>query len=327
VDPSNLGNCGSSCAPCTSGQICTADSSDPAGFSCQTCPSGQTACNGQCVDLNSPTSCGTSTSPGQCSIQQCAAPAGGTATCNNGQCGQTCPSGQEPFNNQCVPVCPSGTTRDPTTGQCSNCPAGQMSCNGQCVDSSDNAHCGACNAPCGFTQVCQADSSAASGFSCQSCPSGQFLDSSGTSCVSSCGPGEVPGQFFGPGGVPYTQCFACSSRYPGSTVCGNTCSFLNDAANCGSCGNACPSTSSGNGICVNGACSLDCYLDPITGDALHACGSPPVCVDLDRDPNNCGVCGNVCSPGLTCTALYGGVSHFSPGCVDCSLEPPGNCGG
>ena len=91
---------------------------------CKNCPKGQTACNGKCVDPNTafqsdPSNCGS------CG-NACTAPTGGTATYTNGQCGQTCPSGQEVFNGQCIDKCPEGQTRDQSTGQClgEECPPG-----------------------------------------------------------------------------------------------------------------------------------------------------------------------------------------------------------
>jgi hypothetical protein len=115
-DPNNPNNC-----------ICN----DPA----------QTFCTNynQCINLNSPESCGTPTATSNgisCDdVKTCAAPTGGTATCDSGQCGQTCsPVGDiqyEPFNGACVPKCATGATRD-ASGNC-QCPSGQVVQNGACT--------------------------------------------------------------------------------------------------------------------------------------------------------------------------------------------------
>jgi len=109
------------CAPCPAGQVPNA-----AGDACQSCPSGQTACNGQCVDLSSPQSCGTSTAPGQCTIQQCQNPSGGTAVCTNGQCSTT--------------TC---TITSPGTPSFNG-----IVCNGACVNPGVDANCGRCDRQC-----------------------------------------------------------------------------------------------------------------------------------------------------------------------------------
>jgi hypothetical protein len=109
---------------------------------------------------------------------------------------------------------------------------------------------------------------------------------------------------------------ACSG---GSTRCGAVCTDLQtDRANCGACGKACLVDEG----CVMGKCAKACQpgltacprkAPPPTdagadaaadasGDAATDAGAPfdagPLsaedCVDLKRDPNNCGACGSVC---------------------------------
>lgn len=71
----------------------------------------------------------------------------------------------------------------------------------------------------------------------------------------------------------------------GGAACIDT---MNDAANCGACGLACPS-----GIgCSEGSC-----MCPGGGEV---CGD--ACVDTQADPNNCGACGETCTGGLVCLA-------------------------
>jgi hypothetical protein len=104
----------------------------------------------------------------------------------------------------------------------------------------------------------------------------------------------------------------------GTTRCGTVClDVQSDTSNCGECGKKC-----GQGeACTQGKCVLLCTggltvcaraAAPIadastpvdgatpteagTGDAGPGNASSSVCSDLQTDPNNCGMCGNVCPP-------------------------------
>ena len=103
-----------------------------------------------------------------------------------------------------------------------------------------------------------------------------------------------------------------------------------DPANCGNCGNGCPS----NQTCLSGACG------PPGG-----CGSGQTlcsgqCVSLQNNLNNCGACGNVCQQAqnstpvcsggvcsLVCHAGYGDCDHNpNDGCEINLQTDPNNCG-
>lgn len=146
---SDSANCGACGTECSMGQRCTAGSC--------ACPTGQTACGGQCVD--------TRTDEAHCGAcgRACAA---GTA-CGAGSCG--CPAGQTMCGTRCVNLqtdatqcgmcgrtCPSGSTCN--AGVCSTvCAAGQTQCSGRCVNvQTDAAHCGACGAACAAGTGCAA---------------------------------------------------------------------------------------------------------------------------------------------------------------------------
>jgi len=76
-----------------------------------------------------------------------------------------------------------------------------------------------------------------------------------------------------------------------AAMCSNQCTDLKtDNANCGKCGNACPS----GATCVQGNCQCSA--------TSTKCGA--VCVDAKTDNANCGKCGNVC--GNDAGAIMGG---------------------
>ncbi|MGC2572248.1 MAG: hypothetical protein WA364_12110 [Candidatus Nitrosopolaris sp.] len=173
----------------------------------------QTYCTNynQCINLNSPESCGTpSVILGGVScddVKTCAAPTGGSATCDSGQCGQTCnPIGgieEEVCNGTCVPKCPSGATRDPTTCTCP-CPSDKPDvCGNICVNThdADPTNCGGCGVDnpsfkCQQGTTCKTDfdpNTGAPNTRCvKVCPAGQ-MDCNGQCKVGICSTCTDPG--------------------------------------------------------------------------------------------------------------------------------------
>src|SRR5271157_3178399 len=83
---------------------------------------------------------------------------------------------------------------------------------------------------------------------------------------------------------------------------GNCVNLQTDSANCGSCGNKCPSPSAPT--CLNGKCVCSDILCPcIAGDPYCPAGVKAKCTNavyLQVDKFNCGSCGNVCPGTLSC---------------------------
>ncbi|MEZ4391011.1 MAG: MXAN_6577-like cysteine-rich protein [Polyangiales bacterium] len=116
----------------------------------------------------------------------------------------------------------------------------------------------------------------------------------------------------GPADVPPT----CGA---GQSVCSGVCvNLMTNSANCGSCGNGCPSGRS----CVTGACA--CPL------GQSSCGS--ACVNLSSNTQNCGSCGNACPSGQVCrtgscqATCASGSTLCGTQCVTTG-DDPNNCGG
>ncbi|MBL8952309.1 MAG: VCBS repeat-containing protein [Myxococcaceae bacterium] len=140
------------------------------GCSCQsvapseTCPDGQTRCDGRCVELStSPRHCG------QCGMA-CSSSSNGVAACVDGRCVAACTAGFADCDGDsstgcetdvrtsathcggCRRLCSAAAGATPTcsNGVCAGCSANTRACGADCVDvNTDARHCGACGVACG----------------------------------------------------------------------------------------------------------------------------------------------------------------------------------
>lgn len=281
------------------------------------CPEGTHACGAECVDSNSPDSCGESCAP-------CLAPVGGAATCEGGQCGGTCDPEQRLCAGACVAAgapcdasCPAEThdcaglcaddfsvnscgaacvpCPTPSNGQatcdgvaCGTlCNDGFHECNGQCLDSGSVDSCGVACAPCvaptGGTVSCNGGACA------PSCPLGQQL------CAGACLPSNA----------------ACNGACPGGTHdCGGVCLSNTGINSCGSSCTPCPSVPNAQTTCNGATCRVsclggfhDCSGQCLANTSVNSCGTTACTACPGPGPNgqaSCdGVrCGAVCNTGF-----------------------------
>jgi hypothetical protein len=246
----------------------------PSGASCAgglcACPTGQTLCNGACVDLTSSDEncgvCGARCAAGQ----QCLSGSCGVTGCPSGKrvCGAACVDLQSDADNcaACGNACGGGRVCVAATCQC---PAGLAYCGTSCVNlSTDIANCGACGHQC-------------SGGTCNgvcSCPPGQSL------CGDTCRNTQTDPLACGACGRPCATGQTCQNSTcvcgNGYALCGGACiPVANDSANCGGCNIVC----NANSACVNGACqpAVSCFSSFNT--------EPTDCAAFPLDTSKCGV--------------------------------------
>ncbi len=351
-DPAHCGACGHACK---GGEFCSG------GECAHECGAyAPDECNGLCVDTRSdPRFCG-----------GCASPCQDGELCVDGACGRQC-SGSRSL--ECDQACVDPLSDPRFCGSCDvHCALDQVCndgvcqdgcaaptpsfCGGVCVDLEHDARaCGSCAIACKAGAVCSqgscglecnADGETRCGDTCvkldsdaahcgecdHSCPSEQFC--SDGACADSCG-GDTPFEC-GSRCVSADQAQACGIQCFGDTpsLCGDGCVDLGrDAANCGSCDNACDAgqhcvesecvVSCPVGTpdvcgdaCVDlaadaqhcGACTTKCALDQqcIEGSCTPICSAPSAtpcdgsCVDTESDASNCGGCGVVCGDDQRC---------------------------
>ena len=317
-------------------------------FTAPSCPSGTSFCGGACVDTEADPQncgkCGTSCPSGFCLNKKCC-PAGtngicstsGTALCVNtrtqvdncGSCGNVCPAGHHCIDSECISVGCSGDTTD---------------CDGSCANlRTDENNCGSCGRECDVSEICCAGECRSSELYTPEC------------CVS--GPGRSHHWGRACSGI----CVDIEFDSENCSECGRQC---HDGANCvyGDC--QCPSGSGetycyGTETCTNlltdpancGGCGLECSPDRFCCPAYWGfCGDPSiqtqdccgryqricngVCVDMERDNDNCGECGRRCRDGASCVygecqCSQGGLVNYcyeSEICADWSSDPA-NCYG
>ncbi|MDQ7814239.1 MAG: hypothetical protein RDU25_00310 [Patescibacteria group bacterium] len=218
-----------------------------------------------------------------------------------GQCGISCGPNQHCFFGIC---------------KCNDDNA--MLCGNDCTPRDDRS-CTDCGIACPERSHCNA---VANPPHCDPCASGFELDTTTGACRKptrdwcgadflNCAPDQYckPASMNGPyGGYCQSSC--------GETDCDGVCTSLGyDSANCGACGNECPS----DAVCESGQCRPYCKQ-------LGFCDG--VCSDLANDWANCGACGKVCPAWSGCTQgqcdCPGSVCNGQ--CVDTSTDS-NNCGG
>lgn len=99
----------------------------------------------------------------------------------------------------------------------------------------------------------------------------------------------------------------------------------NDAANCGSCGNACRPPNA-MGVCQAGACALG-VCNPGFADCNHVAADGCE-VEVNADVASCGACGNVCMLANAVPACRLGacaVGMCNPGFADCNQVAADGC--
>jgi hypothetical protein len=167
----------------------------------------------------------------------------------------------------CGIICPSGqnSIATCTNGACGiACTPGYGNCdlnaaNG-CESNLTNSiiNCGACG---------------------QVCPARPNIPATCTDGV--CSPGDC---------FPYGDC-------DGNAANGCETNLMNDASDCGACGNICPSGPNSKATCSNGACGIACTVGYGDCDANAANG----CETALTTPADCGACGSACAAGELCT--------------------------
>ncbi len=250
------------------------------------CPAGQTACGGTCVDLSSDAlhcgACNTTCDAGaSCVSGLCGCPSSAPLTCglrcvdpqtdgaNCGRCGHACGLGQcrtgacscntSPGS---VALCPD----DPTTGTCvdlaasaSNCGA----CGNVCTSGETCASC-AVGEGCVGKCVCSPPKQVCGTGSAAVCTNVSTDPANCGSCGNACAAGQVCS-----GGTCQQTCAA------GFTLCGTSCVDLRtDPQHCGSCTNACLLGQS----CSGGTCQAACTTLTCGGSCCPApLGSATCC--------------------------------------------------
>ena len=102
--------------------------------------------------------------------------------------------------------------------------------------------------------------------------------------------------------------------------------LTNSVANCGSCGNVCPTPANATAICSASACGLgscNAGFGNCDGNPANGCET-----NITNNVNNCGACGNVCSFANgtgACTASACTIASCNAGFANCDGNGANGC--
>ena len=306
----DLQNSNQHCGGC--GNACDAGESCVDGACAAGCPAGQALCDGACTVLS-----GDRANCGACG-NACEA----DEVCTGGSCELACASGM----TECGGACKDTSNDRNNCGGCGNVCGAQESCvDGACVvqcggfastlcddtctnTDVDPANCGACGNACAAGEVCSmgtcASSCADDADVCNgSCTSLAYDPANCGGCGNACA--DRPNAT---GVCASFNCQAvcdhgyadCDDDLSSSTTNGCEVLLFDDPTNCGACGNVCPALPHASTACFAGSCTIglcDAGYTDCNGDPADGCEA-----NVDSDANNCGVCGNICPAGQTCSA-------------------------
>ena len=206
----------------------------------------------------------------------------------------------------CGNVCPGDTICG--NFACQGCKPGEASCWGNCVKlDSDDYNCGSCGTFCNGYPPDKDPPPANMYYGCQNASCGNLKCQNGfadcDSKMDTCCEIYVAGD--------RENCGACGNKCAAGEVCnGGTCQcdrgpsgcdcltdFEADLMNCGACGVRCDSYTNATPTCRFGRCGSRCNAEfgDCNRDLSDGCE-----INLSKDPQNCGSCGNACATGQAC---------------------------
>ncbi|MBX3268840.1 MAG: hypothetical protein KF729_01180 [Sandaracinaceae bacterium] len=356
----HCGRCGRRCSPANAtgqcvGGTCLVETCATDWDDCDGLPGN--GCEGNLRSLTHCNGCGMT-----CSL------AGATATCMNRRCEiATCGANLADCNGNPADGCetplgtvmncascgdrcnlPNATPRCNASGRCviQTCNDGWADCNGNPADGCEtnidtNANCGACGNNCGSNATCTARACSCNAGRLDCAPGSPYCEvafstSNCGACSVSCGVNESCNPSGACAcGTGATGSVGGGTACPGQRCCTGTCRTLGTTADCSDCGDACRT----NETCFGtGPWNCRCGGAARCTGANSCCPGTGGCVNLNGNLMNCGMCGNACGSGETCTTgnclcnggprcMGGNVCCGAAGCRNTLGTDTSHCGG